>query len=460
MLTTFAGTGKPGFSGDGGPATKARLSFIRGLGVDGSGNVYIVTEGEKAEKSIFPDGSGRVRKVSPDGKIALFAGSPGPGSFDMVLNDGGPATKAQLDVATGVAADAKGNLYIADTNYDRVRKVSPNGTITTFAGSGNPFGSPAIRVSGDGGPATSAGLPDPWGVAVDGKGNVYITEHYRHLVRKVDSRGIITTFAGTAKFGFSGDGGPATKAQLYYPSGVAADSKGNVYIADSQNFRVRKVSPDGKITTFAGTGKTIAHVSSGANRGPKPLGDGGPATKATLSSPGSVAVDGIDNVYIGDYFRVRKVSPQGTITTVAGTGHGGPPFCARGPATSELIGPSPDVAVDAQGNIFIASDIVNSGSASPPDYRVCEVKNAAPIASFSVTPASGQSPLRVRFDASASRDPDGSVTRYSWDFGDGTTGTGKTTNHTYKAAGSFRVELMVTDDSGGTRTVTRLVRVT
>jgi sugar lactone lactonase YvrE len=325
-ITTIAGTGVNGFSGDGGPATSARLYAPRGAAVDGQGNIYVATSQDH-----------RVRKVSPGGTITTFAGT-GQAGFS---GDGGPATSARLYAPEGVAVDGQGNVYIADRFNFRVRKVSPGGTITTFAGGGRP------GFFGDGGPATSATLRNPSGVAVDGKGNVYIADRDNMRVRKVSSGGTITTIAGTGVQGFSGDGGPATSAQLRFPDGVAIDGQGNVYIADSQNHRVRKVSPGGKVTTFAGTGAC----------GSLP-GDGGPATSATVCFPRSVAVDGQGNVYIADTnnSRVRKVSRSGTIATFAGTGTCGPAVGNGGPATrAQLCSPS-GVAVDGQGNVYIAEE--------------------------------------------------------------------------------------------------------
>jgi hypothetical protein len=223
-ITTIAGSGVRGFSGDGGPATSARMDYPRGVAVDGKGNVYI------ADLENL-----RIRKVSPGGTITSFAGNGGYGAS----GDGGPATSARLYRTYAVAADRQGNVYITDGEEDDVshpvvRKVSPRGTITTFAGTG-------IRgFSGDGGPATAAQLSNPTGVAVDRKGNVYIADVSR--VRKVTVGGTITTIAGTGRAGFSGDGGPATSARLYNPAGVAVDGQGNLYVIDKYNQRVRKVS--------------------------------------------------------------------------------------------------------------------------------------------------------------------------------------------------------------------------
>ena len=229
--------------GDGGPAVQAHLYEPTGVAVDGSGNLYIADPG-----------NGRIRKVDSVGTITTVAGRGGVG----FSGDGGPAVEARLRDPTGVAVDGSGNLYIADPGNDRIRKVDSAGTITTIAGTGEDgFG-------GDGGPAAQAHLSYPYGVAVDGKGNVYIADSNNRRIRKVDSAGTITTIAGTGEDGFGGDGGPAAQAQLHDPYGVAVDGKGNVYIADSNNHRIRKVDSAGTITTIAGTGE----VAFGGDGGP------------------------------------------------------------------------------------------------------------------------------------------------------------------------------------------------
>ena len=238
------------------------------------------------------------------GIISTVAGTPGASGYS---GDGGPATSAELQHAWGVAVDSAGNLYIADTFNQIIRKVNAaSGTITTVAGTPGTSG-----YSGDGGPATSAELSLPYGVAVDSSGNLYIADLGNSLVRKVNASGTITTVAGTpGTIGYSGDGGPATSAELQYAWGVAVDSAGNLYIADTQNCRIRKVNASGTITTVAGNG------TSGYS------GDGGPATSAELSYPYGVAVDSAGNLYIADTqnYRIRKVNASGTITTVAGNG--------------------------------------------------------------------------------------------------------------------------------------------
>ena len=339
IITTFAGTGVRGFSGDGGPAAQASLASPYGVAVDAKGVVYIADAGNY-----------RIRRVGLDGVITTFAGT-GTGGFS---GDGGPAAQALLNRPFGVAVDTKGVVYIADTESHRIRRVGTDGIIMTFAGSG-PTGPTEWQgsFSGDGGPAAQARLNFPRGVTVDDKGNIYIADRDNHRIRRVGPDGIITTFAGTGKTDFSGDGGPAAQARLMRPSGVAVDAKEVVYIADSGNDRIRRVGPDGVITTFAGSGP------------PEPFGrgfsgDGGPAAQARLFFPMSTAVDAKGGVYIADQVnhRVRRVGPDGVITTFAGSG---PPepfgrgFSGDGgPAAQARLNFPRGVAVDDKGNIYIA----------------------------------------------------------------------------------------------------------
>ena len=325
VITTVAGDGTWGFGGDGGPATGARLRILRGVAVDGAGNLYI------ADSS-----NNRIRKVDAAGVISTVAGNGGEG----YSGDGGPATAAQLNSPTGVAPDGSGNLYIADRDNHRIRKVDAAGVITTVAGSGR-FGG----FGGDGGAATAAQLDDPRGVALDGAGNLYIADTDNHRIRKVDAAGVITTVAGNGTSGRGGDGGAATAAQLNDPSGVALDGAGNLYIADTDNHRIRKVDAAGVISTVVGTGR------GGSS------GDGGPATAARLNSPRGVALDGAGNLYIADIYnhRIRKVDAAGVISTVAGDGTDG--FGGDGgPATAAQLYWPAGVALDGAGNLFIADN--------------------------------------------------------------------------------------------------------
>jgi len=328
ILSLAAGNGTPGFSGDNGPAASAQLLNPQGLALDSAGNLYI------ADTS-----NNRVRKVS-NGVITTVAGNGTPG----FSGDNGPATSAQLHGPYGVALDPAGNLYITDLGNDRIRKVS-NGVITTVAGNGTQ------GLSGDNGPATSAQLITPGGLAADSAGNLYIADYYR--IRKV-SNGVITTVAGYGTTpGFSGDNGPATSAQLDVPAGLAVDSTGALYIADLGNQRIRKIA-NGVITTVAGGGS-----------GPG-IGDNGPATSAQLAEPAGVAVDSSGNLYIADAFnyRIRKVS-NGVIATVAGNGT--PGFSGdNAPAASAQLYMPWGVAVDSAGNLYIG-DTMN--------YRIRKVTN-------------------------------------------------------------------------------------
>ena len=334
IITTFAGgVGSDfnggGFSGDGGPASNAALRAPQGVATDAAGNVYIADTG-----------NGRIRKVSPGGIISTVAGN-GNCCF---AGDGGPAVNAFLGSPSAVTVDVAGSLYIADWGDQRIRKVSPNGIITTVAGDG--FRDPATgggRFAGDGGVATNASLNGPGGVAVDPAGNFFIADGGNSRARKVSQSGIITTVAGNGLFRFAGDGGPASTAALNIPQGVALDAGGNLYIADYYNNRIRKVSPSRVISTVAGNG-----IRGFA-------GDGGPATSASLHHPFGVAFDSLGNLYISDSDnrRIRKVRPDGTITTVAGGGLNFPGD--GGPATSASVNQTYGVVVDNRGNIYIAN---------------------------------------------------------------------------------------------------------
>ncbi len=319
-IATVAGTGEQGYSGDGGPATQAQLDFPEGVALDEAGNLYIADTWNH-----------RIRKVDAAGVITTVAGD---GTFGYG-GDGGPATQAQLSQPDDVALDEAGNLYITDHGNNRIRRVDAAGTITTVAGGGRPAAS-----LGDGGPATQARLASPEGVALDEAGNLYIADLGNHRIRRVDAAGTIATVAGTGEPGYSGDGGPATQAQLHSPFGVALDAAGNLYIADTQYNRIRRVDAAGTIATVAGTGE------------PGYSGDGGPATQAQLSQPDDVALDAAGNLYIADLgnHRIRRVDAAGTIATVAGTGDLGD----SGPALQARLDYPQEVAADAAGNLYIA----------------------------------------------------------------------------------------------------------
>jgi sugar lactone lactonase YvrE len=334
FIYTIAGNGSSGNSGDGGLATEAQLNEPYASVLDASGNLY------------FTDTTNNVvrRVVAATGVITTFAGNGTHG----YSGDNGPATSAQLSFPTGLAFDKSGNLYISDYGNNVVRKVvMATGAITTIAGNGS------AGSSGDGGPATAAQLSYPLGLATDSAGNLYIADGF-DCIRKVAAQtGVITTVAGNRQAGYSGDGGPATAAELEYPSAVATDAAGNLYIADRDNNVIRKVNAStGVISTVAGNGFGAGTFVTGGYTG-----DGGPATSAELSSPTGVAVDTAGNLYIadGNNLVIRMVTAtNGIISTVAGNGFGCNSLGGDGgPATSTGFCYAESVSVDAAGDLYI-----------------------------------------------------------------------------------------------------------
>ena len=278
-ITTVAGNGTAGFSGDGGPATAAQLNNPFGVALGQDGSLYI-----------SDSSNGRVRKVDAGGIISTFAGgSPCPGAFPC---DGFPATQGQLNLPRGLAVGPDGSLYIAVSNNGRIHRVGPDGIITTVAG-GAGFG-----FGGDGGPATQAALNVPTDVAVGPDGSLYIADFFDDRIRRVTLDGIIHTYAGGG-VNSPGDGLLATAAALNLPQGVAVAPDGTLYIGETGSQRVRRVTPDGLITTVAGTG--VSGFS----------GDGGPAPQATLRFPRGVVVGPDGSLYLADESngRIRKVAP-------------------------------------------------------------------------------------------------------------------------------------------------------
>jgi len=350
VINTYAGNSSisPGWSGDGGPATAAAMNVVYSVAVDNSGNLYI------------GEANYRIRKVTPSGIISTVAGNGSPG----YTGDGGPATAASIGTPAYLAVDGMGNIYIAQNASHVIRKVSAAGIITTFAGNGSPM------YSGDGGLAVAAGIGMASGIAADNMGNVFFTD-YAGSVRKIDVTGIITRVAGNGTMGYSGDGGPATAAQLYGPAGLTVSGT-DLYIADEGNHVIRKVNAAGVITTVAGDGATATTGTMGGTY----HGDGGPATAAGLNGPIGVAV----NSATGDMFisdrnnhRIRKVDAAGTITTYAGNGTGG--YSGDGgPANSVFtsINWQWGIALDGAGRLYIADELnyvvrrVDTSSNTPP----------------------------------------------------------------------------------------------
>ena len=374
-ITTFAGAGNYGFSGDGSAANAAEVNTPNAVGVDPSGNVYFVdlfnfrvrmvsksgaistVAGNGAFRFAGDGGSApgaqmngpsavavsaasgvyisdtnnqRIRQINSSGVIATAAGNGTPG----FAGDGGAGSSAQVAFPGGIVADASGNLYFADTGNQRVRKIA-NGTISTVAGNGS------TGYSGDGGSAVSASLNSPSALALDSAGNLYIADYSNNVIRKV-SNGVISTVAGSGLYAYTGDGGLATAAGLNGPMGLALDASGNLYIADSGNHVVRIVTPGGVINTFAGDG----YLGDS--------GDGGLAVNAQLASPYGLAVDASGDVYISDSgaSRIRMVTPGGVIVTIAGTGSAG--YSGDGgPGVKAQLRRVAGIALDAQGDLYV-----------------------------------------------------------------------------------------------------------
>ena len=282
VTVVVAGTGRAGFSGDGGQATVAQLSGPAGVALGADGSLYISDYNND-----------RIRKVAPNGVITTIAG--GVAGF---AGDGGPASAARLNGPASIAFDGNSNLIFVDFNNFRIRRINPAGVITTVGGTGR------VSASGDGGLATATDIYAYW-MAVARDGTIYVGDDgdgrlngYKR-VRRIATNGMISTVAGTGVSAYSGDGGPAVAAQLKSVSGVALDANGNIYIADAEDVKIRKVAPNGIITTYAGNG--LAGVT----------GDGGPALQARFNFPSGMTTDANGNLYIADTRndKIRKVSP-------------------------------------------------------------------------------------------------------------------------------------------------------
>ncbi|PIQ95495.1 MAG: hypothetical protein COV67_14595 [Nitrospinae bacterium CG11_big_fil_rev_8_21_14_0_20_56_8] len=381
IITTVAGNGIAGYGGDGGPARQASLNFPAGLAFDSAGNLFVADRNNH-----------RIRRIDRNGIITTAAGNGIP-DFE---GDEGPAIEASLNFPSDAAFDRQGNLYISDRSNNRVRKVDAQGIITTIAGIGVPgFG-------GDFRLAVDAALKYPFGICLDKIGNLYIADRGNNRVRKVDAQGIITTIAGDGTHSFAGDYGPAEQSGLAYPTGVAVDDAGNLFIADRNNNRIRKIDPQGVITTFAGTGQTDYNgdneigpetnlhlplmvavdpvgdrlivldrshfrvraiglnnqvVSTVAGSGKSLFkGDGGPGGGATLDSPSGVVVDSKGRVLFADkqHDRIRRIDPNGNIETFAGTGAKGNDGDGGPALQAELYLPS-EMTIDDKDNIYVVS---------------------------------------------------------------------------------------------------------
>lgn len=323
-IATVAGTGTSSFAGDGGPAMGAQFNKPSGMAIDKNGSLHIADAANH-----------RIRKITQAGTVSTVAGSGVQG----MAGDGGSAVAAALNQPSSIVFDTTGNLFIADAGNNRIRKVDTNGIITTVAGTG------AAGYAGDGGPALSAKLNFPAGIAVDKAGNMFIADTYNNRVRYIDSSGDIYNLAGSGVFGFSGEGTSAIYAKMKHPLGVTVDTAGNIYITDTGNNCVRKVESNGLIYTVAGTGGSFGF-----------MGDGGAATDALFDQPASTMLDQAGNMYIADAGnnRIRKVNTSGTVNTIAGSSLAGMFGGDGGPAVQAKLNQPYATALESGGNLYIS----------------------------------------------------------------------------------------------------------
>jgi len=417
-IFTVAGSQKivSGF-GDGGPALAAEINGPTRMAFDKNGNLYFADEGDAV-----------VRKIDVNGIITTVAGIDGNPGYG---GDGGPATAATIYSPVGIVVDTINDLFITDSYNNVVRRVDgATGIITTYAGTGTP------SFSGDGGPATAATMYSPYGLAMDKLGNLYIADVGNNRIRKIThSTGVISTIAGTFNAGFTGDGGPATAAELNQPTNVFIDPVGNLMISDSYNNRIRMVNTSGVINTIVGSGS-----------GPGYSGDGGPATSAELNAPRAITFDMNGNMYIADYGNnlIRKVYPNGLIFTFAGmptAGYSGD----GGPAISAMLNSPIGVTFNSSGDLFISDNANNV---------LREVPNCgpSPVVTISGSPLTFCQGDSVKLTASATGP---GPTAYSWAPAIGLNATSGTIVYAKPPPGKTTYTVTATNSSGtGSDTIT------
>lgn len=372
IVSTVAGNGMAGYSGDGGQAVNASLNTPYNVTVDQEGSLYIADTKNKRIRKVNPNGvietiagssnfgengiatalslyapndvvvdennnlllvetnNHRIRRIDTNGFISTIAGN-GASGFS---GDGGLAIDATFTFPKNIALRNDGSIFIADTDNQRIRKIDPNGIITTVAGNGQ------SGYAGDGGLAINASLNKPNDIIFDSNGNLIFSDLQNHCIRKIDANGIITTIAGTGVNGYSGDGGAAVLAELKNPDGIAIDGAGNLFIADTSNNRIRKITPNGIISTVAG------------NDSRNTSGDGGLAADASFNAPRTLLFDDAGNLLVGEIHHVRKIDTNGMITTISG---GGRTRVTNIPATNAFIGTVAGMAFDTNKNLLIAN---------------------------------------------------------------------------------------------------------
>jgi len=326
VVTTLAGSGTPGFADDTG--SLASFNDPRGVALDANGNVYVADRANH-----------RIRKISPAGAVTTLAGS------GIATYTAGNGITASFAYPEGITVDATGYIYVADLNNNRIRKISPTGVVTTFAGSGTPS-----DVNGTG---TAASFDGPKGVTVDAVGNLYVVGQLNNRIRKISPAAVVTNFAGSGNPAFADGIGLA--ASFYNPYGLAVDGTGNIYVADAGNNRIRKINAIGAVTTLAGSG-TATYAD-------------GTGMAVSFNEPTGVAVDGTGNVYVADKWnhRIRKISPSGVVTTLAGSGTRS---YADGAGTAASFNGPSAVIIDATGNLYVADEF---------NYRIRKITQAGVV---------------------------------------------------------------------------------
>ena len=316
-VTTIAGQAGVRGSVDG-PGSAARFNSPNGIAADGLGNLFVADSGNNT-----------IRKIDTHGTVTTIAGQAGVmGSAD------GPGSAARFYYPLGIAADGLGNLFVADSaGNSTIRKIDTHGTVTTIAGQAGVMGS-------EDGPGSAARFSSPWGIAVDGLGNLFVADSDNHTIRKIDTHGTVTTIAGQAGATGSADG-PGSAARFNYPVGIAADGLGNLFVADSYNYTIRKIDTQGTVTTIAGQAGVIGSAD-------------GPGSAARFSSPWGIAADGLGNLFVADSYNhtIRKIDTQGTVTTIAG--QAGVIGSADGPGSTARFTFPGGIAADGLGNLFVA----------------------------------------------------------------------------------------------------------
>jgi sugar lactone lactonase YvrE len=405
VVSTFAGSGLAGSTN--GTGIAASFYFSQGVCADATDNIYVADYGNN-----------RIRKITPTGVVSTFAGTGAFGSTD------GLGSAASFNYPNGVCADASGNIYVADTDNHKIRKISPTGVVSTFAGTSGPAGSTD-------GIGTVAKFNEPKGICVDGSGNIYVADSKNNKIRKITLAGLVSTFAGTGGFGTIN--GIAIGATFNRPNGICVDASNNIYVVDGGNQKIRKITPAGIVSTFAGTGAMGSTDGIG--------------TVAKFTNPTGICVDAFDNIYVADNYnqKIRKITPTGIVSTFAGTGAIGS-INAIGAAAS--FNYPAGVCTDASGNIYITDSQNNI---------IRKITLTIPVASYSIPTGT----ICVGSPISFINASTGPTTSWSWSFPGATVSTYTIQNPiaTYTNAGTYSITLVATNYLGSSLPFTQTITV-